>query len=225
MIKFKHIQKSFDDGATALHDINLEIQSGEFLTIIGPSGAGKTTLLKLIIGERDYNKGSLLFKGKEVCQMDSSQIAQLRRKIGIVHQDYKLLPRKTVEENVAYILEVTGVERERIDQDTQRALDVVGLSDRSQYYPHQLSGGEKQRLAIARALIHQPEVILADEPSGNLDPQNARNVVQVLKKIHQLGTTVVVFTHDRDVIKQTPGRVVVLREGRIVQDGVGDFVF
>src|SRR6056297_1003534 len=225
MIKFKNLYKTFDDHNTGLKDINLEIKKGQFLTIIGPSGAGKSTLLNIIIGEKDYDQGSLLFEGQEIKEMNNQEMARLRREVGVVHQDYKLLKNKTVKENVAYVLEVIGVDEERINSDTQKALRLVGLEDRTNYYPDQLSGGEKQRLAIARALIHQPKVIFADEPSGNLDPQNTRNIIQILNKIHDLGTTVVVFTHDKDVIKQTPGRIIVIRDGRIVQDDHKDFVF
>ncbi len=225
MIKFKNLYKTFDDHNTGLKDINLEIKKGQFLTIIGPSGAGKSTLLNIIIGEKDYDQGSLLFEGQEIKEMNNQEMARLRREVGVVHQDYKLLKNKTVKENVAYVLEVIGVDEERINSDTQKALRLVGLEDRTNYYPDQLSGGEKQRLAIARALIHQPKVIFADEPSGNLDPQNTRNIIQILNKIHDLGTTIVVFTHDKDVIKQTPGRIIVIRDGRIVQDDHKDFVF
>jgi len=225
MIKFKNLYKTFDDHNTGLKDINLEIKKGQFLTIIGPSGAGKSTLLNIIIGEKDYDQGSLLFEGQEIKEMNNQEMARLRREVGVVHQDYKLLKNKTVKENVAYVLEVIGVDEERINSDTQKALRLVGLEDRTNYYPDQLSGGEKQRLAIARALIHQPKVIFADEPSGNLDPQNTRNIIQIRNKIHDLGTTIVVFTHDKDVIKQTPGRIIVIRDGRIVQDDHKDFVF
>jgi cell division transport system ATP-binding protein len=218
MIKFDQVSKRYANDCLALNNINLEIGEGEFLTIVGKSGSGKTTLIKLIVREELPTAGQVYFKKQSVISMRPKEVCQLRQSIGIVYQDYKLLPQQTVYDNVAYILSVIGATDDEIERDVPRALSIVGLGDKSECFPHQLSGGEKQRLAIARSLIHQPEVIIADEPSGNLDPYNTWDIVELLKKIHQMGTTIVVATHDRDVIAQTEGRVVALHDGKIIRD-------
>jgi len=227
MIKFDQVSKLYPNSCLALDNINLEIKQGEFVTIVGKSGAGKTTLIKLLIREELPTEGQVYFDGQSVLEMNRRQICQLRQRIGVVYQDYKLLPQQTVYGNVAYILSVIGASDSEIERDVPRVLEIVGLADKTDDFPHQLSGGEKQRLAIARALIHQPEVIMADEPSGNLDPYNTWDIIEVLNKIHQMGTTVVVATHDKDVIAQTEGRVIALNQGRIIRDDyqTRNFVF
>ncbi|HQO27650.1 MAG TPA: cell division ATP-binding protein FtsE [Candidatus Pacearchaeota archaeon] len=227
MIKFDQVSKLYSNSCLALDNINLEIKQGEFVTIVGKSGAGKTTLIKLLIREELPTEGQVYFDGQSVLEMNRRQICQLRQRIGVVYQDYKLLPQQTVYGNVAYVLSVIGASDSEIERDVPRVLEIVGLADKTDDFPHQLSGGEKQRLAIARALIHQPEVIMADEPSGNLDPYNTWDIIEVLNKIHQMGTTVVVATHDKDVIAQTEGRVIALNQGRIIRDDyqTRNFVF
>lgn len=227
MIKFDQVSKLYPNSCLALDNITLEIKKGEFVTIVGKSGAGKTTLIKLLIREEKPTEGQIYFDGQPVLAMNRRQICQLRQRIGVVYQDYKLLPQQTVYGNVAYILSVIGASDDEIARDVPRALEIVGLSSKTDDFPSQLSGGEKQRLAIARALIHQPEVIMADEPSGNLDPYNTWDIIEVLNKIHQMGTTVVIATHDKDVIAQTEGRVVAMDEGRIIRDDyqTRNFVF
>lgn len=218
MIKFDHVTKIYLDKCLALDDVSLEIKQGEFVTIIGQSGAGKTTLIRLLVREEAPTSGEVYFNGQSVSAMKPTEVCQLRQSVGVIYQDYKLLPQQTVYDNVSYILSVIGAEDEEIARDVPRVLDLVGLGEKTDYLPDQLSGGEKQRLAIARAMIHQPQVIMADEPSGNLDPYNTWDIVELFKKIHSLGTTVVISTHDRDVIAQTEGRVIALHQGRVIRD-------
>lgn len=227
MIKFDQVSKLYANSCLALDNITLEIKQGEFATIVGKSGAGKTTLIKLLIREEAPTEGQVYFDGQPVLAMNGRQVCQLRQRIGVVYQDYKLLPQQTVYGNVAYVLSVIGASDSEIERDVPRVLEIVGLADKTDDFPHQLSGGEKQRLAIARALIHQPEVIMADEPSGNLDPYNTWDIIELLNRIHRMGTTIVVATHDKDVIAQTEGRVIALHQGRIIRDDyqTRNFVF
>ncbi len=218
MIKFDKVIKKYNNSCVALDGVTFEIQKGEFVTIVGKSGAGKTTLIKLLIREEYPTAGKVYFAGQSVVDMKTKDICALRQRIGVVYQDYKLLPQQTVYDNVGYILRVIGASDREIERDVPMVLEVVGLIDKADCFPYQLSGGEKQRLAIARALIHQPDVIMADEPSGNLDPYNTWDIVELLKKIHHMGTTVVVATHDKDVIAQTEGRTMALHQGRIIRD-------
>ncbi len=218
MIKFDQTTKLYPNSCLALDGVTLEIKQGEFVTVVGKSGAGKTTLIKLLVREELPTSGQVYFNGRSVIEMRPSDVCRLRQSIGVVYQDYKLLPQQSVHDNTAYILKVVGATDEEIERDVPRVLDIVGLADKADCFPRQLSGGEKQRLAIARALIHQPEVIMADEPSGNLDPYNTWDIVELLKKIHNMGTTIIVATHDRDVISQTEGRVVALHQGRVIRD-------
>ncbi len=226
IIKFDQVSKIYSRSSVALKDINFEIQEGEFITIVGRSGVGKTTLINLLVGKERPTKGDVFFEGKIVNQMSTRELSELRQKIGVVYQDYKLLPRQTAYQNVAYALIVVGASDQDINRDTPRVLDIVGLREKKDNYPCELSGGEKQRLAIARALIHQPKLVVADEPSGNLDPYNTWEIIKIFKKINQLGTTVIVATHDKDVISQTEGRKIALRQGKIIRDEkVGKFIF
>jgi cell division transport system ATP-binding protein len=218
MIKFDQVTKEYNGQCLALDEVSLEVAKGEFITVVGKSGAGKTTLIKLLLREERPSQGEIYFAGKPLSKMKPREICYLRQRVGVVHQDYKLLPRQTVYDNVSYVLSVVGATDEEIERDVPRVLSVVGLLDKKSCFPHQISGGEKQRLAIARALIHQPDVIMADEPSGNLDPYNTWDIIELFKKIHQMGTTVVIATHDKDVIAQTDGRVVALHQGRIIRD-------
>ena len=208
----------YDDNFVALHKINLEIKDGEFVSIVGPAGAGKSTLLRILTCELKPTDGQVLVDGIDLATLSNDDIPLLRRKIGTIFQDFKLLPSRNAFENVAFALEVVGAPTDRINEDVPKALEIVGLSDKQNNFPHQLSGGEKQRLAIARALIHRPHIILADEPTGNLDLVNGHDVIQLLQKINQLGTTVVLVTHNHEVVNALSRRVVTMDKGQIVRD-------
>jgi cell division transport system ATP-binding protein len=223
MIKFENVSKIYNSRADeskiiALDDISFGIKENEFVSISGKSGAGKTTLLKLIIQEETPTHGKVFFAGEEISKVKRSQMPKLRRRIGIVFQDYKLFPSKTVFENIAYIMEVMGAGDEEIKRDVCEVLEIVGLSDRIKNFPKELSGGERQKVAIARALIHRPEVILADEPTGNLDPYSTSDVINLLLKIYNMGTTVVLATHNKEIINKLKKRVITLDCGRIIRD-------
>jgi cell division transport system ATP-binding protein len=222
MIKFEKVSKIYPTCSksqiVALDEVSFSVGKGEFVSIVGRSGAGKTTLLKLLLGEEFPTAGSVFFEECDICKIKSEHMPLLRRRIGAVFQDYKLIPSKRTFENVAYALEVIGATNEDIDRDVPTVLDIVGLSERSDNFPRELSGGEKQRAAIARALIHRPDVILADEPTGNLDPYNASDIIKLLVRINEMGTTVILATHDKQVINSLGKRVITLDEGRIVRD-------
>lgn len=220
MIKLKDVSTIYDDDFVALHQINLAITPGEFVSIVGPAGAGKSTLLRLLTRELRPTEGSVVIDGLDLATISGDDVPVLRRKVGTVFQDFKLLSNRTAFENVAYALEVVGAKADKIKDDVPKALDIVGLRDKAGNFPRQLSGGEKQRLAIARALIHRPRVILADEPTGNLDMVNAHEVVQLLLKINQLGTTVILVTHNKDIVNMINRRVVTMEMGNIVRDQV-----
>lgn len=216
MIKFDKITKEYD--RPVLSGVNLEIKDGEFVSLVGPSGAGKSTLLRLLTKEETPTSGDVFIDGISLKEVPDSEIPHLRRKIGTVFQDFKLLAGKTAFENVAFALEVSGSSEEEINQDVPQLLQIVGLSEKIKSFPHQLSGGEKQRLAIARALIHRPKIILADEPTGNLDLVNSYDVLKLLWKINELGTTVILTTHNREIVNTVGRRVVTLDNGKIVRD-------
>jgi len=220
MIKFENVTKIYPSGTAALQDISFEIQDGEFVSIVGKSGAGKTTLVRLILGLETPTSGDVYFRGKKISDADVFELQEIRRQIGAVHQDYKLLPRKTVYENVAYVLQVEGKEDEKIEKEVPRVLEVIGLRDKFDSFPGELSGGEQQRLAIARALVSQPDIIIADEPTGNLDPYNTYEVISLLQKMNQLGKTIILATHDREVINKLGKRVITLEDGKIVRDEI-----
>ncbi len=217
-IAFERVSKVYPPGSVALEDISFSIDQGEFVSVVGKSGAGKTTLLKLLLAEEKPSSGHVLVDGGNIGEIPRSHLPDFRRKIGMVFQDYKLLPHKTAYENIAYVMEVMGAEEEEIARDVTEVLRVVGLSDRSDHFPDQLSGGEKQRVAIARALIHRPGVIVADEPTGNLDPYNTRDIIQLLLKINELGTTIILATHNKEVINRLGKRVLTLDQGRLIRD-------
>lgn len=217
MIAFNNVSKSYN-GQPVLEDINFKINPGEFVSIIGKSGAGKSTIIKLLIGEEKPQKGRVIFGSQEVNKLDPEELPQLRRKIGIVFQDFKLLPTKTAHENVAFALEVEGRMQDEIEEMVPQMLDLVGLADKQHHFPHELSGGMKQRVAIARAMIHRPAVVIADEPTGNLDQENAEEIVRLLLKINELGTTVILATHSRDILNKVRKRVIALDNGKITKD-------
>ncbi len=218
MIYFNNVTKHYTDKDRSITDLDLTINQGEFVSIVGHSGAGKTTLIKLLLAETKPTSGSVFFEDQDIHRLKGSDITRHRRRIGVVFQDYRLLPNKTAFENVAFAMEVAGRTDEDIVTDVPYALELVGLSNKAYDFPHEMSGGEKQRLAIARAIINQPEVIIADEPTGNLDPQATSEVVGILKKINDLGTTVILTTHNSHVVDGLGKRVVHLENGRIAND-------
>ncbi len=201
-----------------LENVSFKVEKGEFVSLVGRSGAGKTTLFKILLGEEKPTDGNIFFDGQDVHKIAPSKFYKMRRRIGTIFQDYKLLPSKTVYENVAYAMEVTGASDEDIARDVPEVLEMVDLLQQASHFPHQISGGEQQRTAIARALVHQPDLILADEPTGDLDPYNTRDILNLLLKINESGTTVILATHDKDTINNIGKRVITLREGKIVGD-------
>lgn len=218
MIKFDSVSKIYSGDFPALEDINLEIHEGEFISIVGQSGSGKSTLLKLIYAEEMATSGEVYFNSELLNKLSRRKLPYHRRNIGTIFQDFKLLPRKTAFENVAYALEVAGIPDSEIRENVQQILDIVSLGEKVKKYPHQLSGGEQQKVAIARALVHAPMVIVADEPTGNLDPVSSLEIVQLLMRINELGTTVVLASHDKDIVDKVNKRVLVLDKGRIIAD-------
>lgn len=218
MIEFRGVSKEYEDGTTALSDIDLLIKPGEFVFLVGPSGAGKTTLIKLLIREERPTRGEIYFQEQEVTSLPGKLLPYLRREIGVVFQDYKLLPTRTVFENVALSLQVVGKGRSEIRDLVPAALSLVDLNDKAEHFPYQLSGGEQQRAAIARALAHEPKVLIADEPTGDVDPALTWSITQLLSRINEWGTTVIVATHDVDMVNTLGKRVVALERGRIVRD-------
>jgi len=218
MINFQKITKAYSPSSIALTDVSFEIKEGEFVSLVGKSGAGKTTLLKLLLAEERPTQGAVFFEEQDVAKIPPVLLPLLRRKIGVVFQDYKLLHSKTAYENIAYVMEVMGAEDREIARDVSEVLKIVGLMPRAHHYPMQLSGGEKQRVAIARALIHRPQVIVADEPTGNLDPYHTADIMRLLVKINELGTTVILATHNKEVINRLGKRVITLEDGKVVAD-------
>jgi cell division transport system ATP-binding protein len=219
MIYFDNVSKLYDDGrAAALQEVSFQVEPEEFVSIVGHSGAGKTTLLKMIIAEDAPTGGTVFFDSLDVHRIPKSRLPQYRRKIGIVFQDFKLLPHKTAFENVAFAMEANGRSDAEIADNVPQALSLVDLDDKAFNFPHELSGGEKQRVAIARAIVNQPDIIIADEPTGNLDPIATYEVVQILRKINDLGTTVIMTTHNKGVIDEIERRVITMDGGRIVRD-------
>ncbi|PIR87341.1 MAG: cell division ATP-binding protein FtsE [Candidatus Harrisonbacteria bacterium CG10_big_fil_rev_8_21_14_0_10_49_15] len=218
MIEFKNVTKVYPNKAVGVEDISFHIKPGEFVSLVGRSGAGKSTIIKLLIGEERVTKGRVLFGSYEVNKLSMKEFPQLRRQIGIVFQDFRLLPNKTAYENVAFALEVGGRPQSEIEEFVPQVLDMVGLSSKRSAFPHQLSGGEKQRVGIARAMIHHPAVIIADEPTGNLDEFNSEDIIKLLVRINELGTTVILATHDKNVVDNLNRRVISVVDGRIARD-------
>ena len=214
MIKFEKVVKTYQ-GQKALDDINIQVHHGEFISLVGRSGAGKSTLLKLIIGEEKIDGGKILIDEIDITNVKKSDLPYLRRKIGMVFQDIKLLPRRTAYENIAFAMEVCGNSLEKIQKEVPKILDLVGLLHKRDNFPDEMSGGEKQRVAIARALSHRPVLLLADEPTGNLDEVNAAEVLDLLLKINQLGTTVILATHASDLVNKIKKRVITIEDGKV----------
>lgn len=218
MISLRNISKKYSAEMAALHNIHLDIDAGEFVSVVGQSGTGKTTLVKLLIAEERPTSGTLSVGGWDITHIHRQEIPLLRRQIGVIFQDFKLLPKKTTGENIAFALEVAGERPRRIREIVPRVLDIVGLKQKVEHYPHQLSGGEQQRVAIARSLVHRPKILVADEPTGNLDTINTHEIIEILKKINSFGTTIVLVTHNREIVNHLNRRVITLHEGTIVSD-------
>lgn len=218
MILLDRITKTYARGRPALERVNLHVEPKEFVIIVGPSGAGKSTLFKLLTREEKPSSGKMIVGGIDYDTLKDKDIPMLRRKIGVVFQDFKLLRAKTVYENVAFALEIAGISNNEIKHTVPRVLDIVGLKDKADSYPLELSGGERQRVAIARAIVRQPKILIADEPTGNLDPKHAWDVIAVLEKINSFGTTVLLTTHNQEIVTALKRRVVTIQDGKIVSD-------
>ncbi len=218
MVYFDKVTKVYSDHSVALDDISLVIEPTEFISVVGHSGAGKTTLMKMLLAEEKPTSGAVFFESVNVHTLKDNEIPQFRRRIGSVFQDFKLLPNRTAYENVSFAMEAAGRSEDEIAADVPEVLELVGLGDKMWNFPHELSGGEKQRVAIARAIVNQPDMIIADEPTGNLDPINTMEVIQILQKINNLGTTVILTTHNKGVIDSLGRRVITMERGRIVRD-------
>src|SRR3989339_1747970 len=221
MIEFKSVKKVYKVGVTstvALDNVSFSIDQKEFVSFVGHSGAGKSTILKLIYAEEKPTSGEVMFNGEDITHIKPKGMPLHRRRIGTVFQDFKLLQKKTVYENVAFALEVSGYPNSEIRKSVPQILEIVGLSNKAENYPHEISGGEKQRVAIARALVHRPALIIADEPTGNLDPISAWGIIQLLMKINKLGTTVLLATHNKDIVNRVKKRVITLDQGKIIRD-------
>lgn len=218
ILKFENVSKIYPGNFVALEEINLEIERGEFLSIVGHSGSGKSTLLKLIYAEEQATGGHVYFNDRLISSINRKHLPYYRRNIGTVFQDFKLLPQKTAFENVAYALEVSDETDEEIHELVPEILDIVGMADKANKYPRQLSGGEQQKICLARALVRKPTVIIADEPTGNLDPTATWEIVQLLLKINSMGTTVLLATHNKDIVDKLNRRVIALDQGRIIRD-------
>ncbi|NOY35704.1 MAG: cell division ATP-binding protein FtsE [bacterium] len=220
MIYYDKVSKIYKNShsATALKDISFAVEPKEFVSIVGQSGAGKTTLLKLLIAEDKPTEGKVFFGSVDVNSVPKKELPMLRRRIGVIFQDFRLLPNKTIYENIAFAMEAAGKPDDEIADDVPQVLELVNLSEKSWNFPHELSGGERQRVGIARAIVNQPDVVIADEPTGNLDPLNTWEIIQILRKINELGTTILMATHNKGVIDSLRKRVITIENGRITRD-------
>jgi len=218
VIELKDVTKKYPNGTLALQDVNLKIDKGEFVFIVGQSGSGKSTLVKLLLKEEDPTEGEVNVNGYEVTAMDHKDVPYLRRSLGVVFQDFRLLPNKTVYENVAFAMQITESLPKEIRRQVPMALALVGLSRKANMYPHQLSGGEQQRVALARALVNNPSVLIADEPTGNLDPETSYEIMKLLCEVNHRGTTVIVATHEKTIVDEMKKRVVAINKGLIIRD-------
>ena len=218
MIYYDKVSKIYPDQSLALDGISFTVEPKEFVTIVGHSGAGKTTLVKMLIAEDLPTGGSVFFESADVHKLSKKEVTKLRRRIGTVFQDYRLIPNKTVYENIAFAMEAAGRTDNEIAADVPHVLELVNLGHKIWNFPRELSGGERQRVAIARAIVTQPDIIIADEPTGNLDPTNTYEIVRILQKIHQLGTTVILTTHNKGVVDTVGGRVITMEKGKIIRD-------
>jgi cell division transport system ATP-binding protein len=218
VIYFNNVSKVYNKDSVALEDVTLTVTAGEFVSIVGHSGAGKTTLVKMILAEDVPSAGTVFFDSINIHELRNNDLTKLRRRMGVVFQDFKLLQNKTAYENIAFAMESVGKKDEEIESDVPHVLELVDLAHKMHHFPHQMSGGEQQRLAIARAIINQPDLIIADEPTGNLDPINTHEIIQIFKKINDLGTTIILTTHNRGVVESVGKRVVTMERGKVVRD-------
>ncbi len=218
LIKIQHVKKQYKTGVTVIHDLSLSIEKGDFVFVIGPTGCGKSTLIKMIYREEKPTSGKIIVGGIDVTKLRNSKVYKLRRKIGVVFQDYKLLNRATVYENVAFALEIFGLPKDEIHSKVIKVLDLVGLKNKAKSYPNELSGGEQQRVAIARSIVNGPKLLVCDEPTGNLDEKTSMEIMTVLEEINKLGTTVIMVTHDTEIVDKMKKRVILLDSGRILKD-------
>jgi cell division transport system ATP-binding protein len=218
MIELNNITKLYDRKEVGLRDVSLTIDAGEFVSVVGQSGTGKTTLVKVIIAEERATSGTISIGGWDITRLPQKDKPFFRRQLGVIFQDFKLLPKKTVYENVAFALQVAGETHSRIRDVVPRVLDIVGLKQKTDRYPYQLSGGEQQRVVIARSLVHRPKILVADEPTGNLDTINTQEIIEILKKINEFGTTILLVTHNREVVNHLQKRVVTIHDGMITSD-------
>ena len=218
LIRIDNVQKTYKNGVVALYDFNLSIKKGEFVFVIGASGSGKSTLIKMLYREEKPDKGSIIIGGINVAKLKNRKVYILRRKIGVVFQDFKLLPKLTVFENVAFALEIFGYDKIEIQRRVLEVLDLVGLKNKVRQYPDQLSGGEQQRVVIARAIANRPKLLICDEPTGNLDPDTSMEIMRVLENINNLGTTIIMATHDRTIVNRMNKRVILIDNGRLKKD-------
>lgn len=218
LIRIKNVTKQYKNGVTAIYDLSLSIKKGSFVFVIGGSGSGKSTFIKMLYREEKPTKGEIIVGGLNVLKLRNKKVYKLRRKLGIVFQDFKLLPKLTVYENVAFALEMLGLPNDEIRQKTLKALELVGLKNKVKNYPDQLSGGEQQRVAIARAIVNEPKLLLCDEPTGNLDPDTSWEVMKVLEEINNLGTTIIMATHDKEMVNRMKKRVILIEAGKLKED-------
>lgn len=218
MIQLYNLSKTYPNGVVALSDVNLHIRKGEFVFLVGSSGSGKSTMMKLVIRQELPSGGQILVAGRNVSRLKAHEVPYLRRRVGFIFQDYKLLPDKTVRENVAFALDVTETSPAEAARRVPAVLELVGLADKADVYPHELSGGQQQRVSTARAIVNNPLVLLADEPTGNLDPETSGGIMELLEEINRRGTTVVMATHNREIVDRMRKRVVAIEHGRIVRD-------
>lgn len=222
MIEFRHVTKYYRSNV-GLDDVSVKINQGDFVFLVGPSGAGKSTFIRLMLKEIEADRGSILVRGEDVTRMSARQIPALRRNIGIVFQDFRLLPRKTVYENVAFAMEIIHQSRKQIKQNVPQVLSLMGIGEKARKYPDELSAGEQQRVAIARAIVNRPRILIADEPTGNLDPDTSWEIMELLNMINQRGTTVLMVTHAKDIVDRMEKRVIAIENGRIVRDEFGSY--
>lgn len=218
LIRVTDLEKKYKTGVTAIYDLDLKVKKGDFVFVIGASGSGKSTLIKMLYREEKPTKGSILIGGIDVAKLRNRKVYKLRRKLGIVFQDFKLLPKLTVYENVAFALEILGMPNSEIRKKTLKSLELVGLKNKAKNYPDQLSGGEQQRVAIARAIVNGPKLLLCDEPTGNLDPETSWEIMKVLEEINNMGTTIIMATHDKEMVDRMKKRVIVIETGKLKYD-------
>ena len=218
LIRVTDVQKTYKNGVVALYDFSVTISKGEFVFVIGASGSGKSTFIKMMYREEKPDKGEIFIGGINVAKLKNRKVYKLRRKLGVVFQDFKLLPKLTVYENVAYALEVFALDKKIIHNQVMKVLNLVGLKGKLRQYPDQLSGGEQQRVAIARAIVNEPKILICDEPTGNLDPHTSMEIMKVLEEINKLGTTIIMATHDKEIVNKMKKRVIYIEEGKLIKD-------